>query len=138
MACVSQASVANEYVGEQLVAQHIPGQASVQQGDFFAWKGEYDIGYDYTFFCALHPDMRKDWGLRWKGLLKPGGLLITLIFPVIDPERQTMTGPPWPVTPEMYTEHLDGFKLLRMEKVPENRSHKGREGKEYLALWERL
>ena len=132
-------------MASEFVAQHIPikgaeetqgGQASVQQGDFFAWKGQYDIGYDYTFFCALHPDMRKDWAAAWKGLLKPGGLLITLIFPV-DPERHT--GPPWPVTPEMYTEHLgDGFKLLRMEKVPEDRSHKGREGKEYLALWERL
>lgn len=53
--------------------------------------------------CALHPDMRADWAASWARLLKSGGLLKTLIFPV-DPERQT--GPPWPVTPEIYEELL--------------------------------
>ncbi len=56
-------------------------------------------GYDYTFFCALHPDMRPDWAAAWARFLKPGGILKCLIFPV-EPERQT--GPPWHVDPQIY------------------------------------
>lgn len=48
-------------------------------------QGVFDLGYDYTFLCALHPDMRKDWATAWAQLLRPGGYLLTLIFPV-DPE----------------------------------------------------
>ena len=60
-------------------------------------------GYDYTFMCALHPDMRPDWAAAWARFLKPGGTLACLVFPV-DSERQT--GPPWPVTPEIYEDLL--------------------------------
>eukprot|EP00879_Flechtneria_rotunda_P020860 GHRR01021963.1.p1 GENE.GHRR01021963.1~~GHRR01021963.1.p1 ORF type:complete len:175 (+),score=57.83 GHRR01021963.1:248-772(+) len=33
-------------------------------GDFYAYNhpsGPFDVGYDYTFLCAMHPSMRKDW-----------------------------------------------------------------------------
>lgn len=53
--------------------------------------------------CALHPDMRSDWAAAWSRFLKPGGTLACLVFPV-DPERQT--GPPWPVTPDIYEDLL--------------------------------
>lgn len=108
-------------------------------GDFFDGKTHlsYDIGYDYTFMCALMPEMRPDWATAWAQHLRPGGLLATLIFPV-DPEK--VGGPPHPVTPEMYKELLEpvGFALRSMEAVPHEQSHPGREGKEYMAVWERL
>ena len=77
-------------------------------GDFFSYAdpgGAFDLGYDYTFLCALHPSMRKDWATAWGKHLKPGGELITLIFPV-DPSREGVEGPPWPVTPELYKDLL--------------------------------
>lgn len=87
---------------------------SIHAADFFTYQdpgGPFDIGYDYTFLCALHPDMRKDWATAWGKHLKPGGELVTLIFPV-DPSADANLGPPWPVTPELYTQLLaDSGKL---------------------------
>jgi hypothetical protein len=59
------------------------------------------------FLCALHPDMRQSWAEGWAGALKPGGELVTLLFPV-DPALEGVQGPPWPVTPELYRELLSG------------------------------
>ena len=115
--------------------------ASVMQGDFLADspKVQYDIGYDYTFFCALHPDMRDNWATSWSQNICSQGLLITLIFPVLPEEARGQTGPPWPVWPELYSEHLEkhGFSLESLEKLPDSGSHPGREGKEYIAVWKR-
>jgi hypothetical protein len=77
-------------------------------GDFFNYKdagGLFDIGYDYTFLCALHPDMRTAWAAGWGRHLSPGATLVTLIYPV-DPSREGTPGPPWPVTPELYQQLL--------------------------------
>ena len=57
------------------------------------------------FLCALQPHDRKAWAQRYKTLIKPGGQLATLIFPV-DASRNKDEGPPFPVTPELYTELL--------------------------------
>lgn len=67
---------------------------------------------------------------------RPGGILKTLIFPV-DPERQT--GPPWQVHPDLYTQLLTtvGFECVAIDRVPPELSHPGREGKEYMGIWER-
>jgi hypothetical protein len=138
----SQVFVANEYIQSQLASQS--SRAKVTQGDFFRFEDEsshgYDIGFDYTFLCALMPEMRVQWASSWHRILRPGGLLITLIFPV-DSEME-MKGPPWPVTPEIYKELLVEkgglFKLKSLEKVPDEQSHPGRSGREYMAVWERL
>ncbi|KAL4861403.1 hypothetical protein BDV12DRAFT_191106 [Aspergillus spectabilis] len=76
------------------------GTAQVLQGDFFdsAWLGNlgietFDLVYDYTFLCALHPSQRPRWAERMAELLKPGGLLVCLEFPMYkDP---ALPGPPW-------------------------------------------
>lgn len=113
--------------------------ATVVQGDFLAdpIRMQYDIGYDYTFFCALHPDMRDSWAKSWSQTICTNGHLLTLIFPVLPEASRGQTGPPWPVWPEMYSEYLEkyGFSLESLEKVPDSSSHPGREGKEYLGVW---
>ncbi|KAF5831893.1 S-adenosyl-L-methionine-dependent methyltransferase [Dunaliella salina] len=116
-------------------------RASFLQGEFFSWEpegGPFDWGYDYTFFCAMHPTMREGQTKSWARVLKAGGELVTLIFPV-SAEMDPNQGPPWPVTPEMYQEHFGGagFALEQMNSVPPELSHKGREGKEFLAFWRR-
>ncbi len=135
-----QASAANEYIKGQLGSQS--SQATVIEGDFFTFTPDdgqgFDIGFDYTFLCALSPEMRADWGGSWHRILRPGGLLVTLIFPVdADVDRE---GPPWPVSPELYKTLLlenDGFVLKSLEKVPDEQSHEKRAGREYMAVWER-
>jgi hypothetical protein len=93
------------------------------------------VGFDYTFLCALHPSMRADWASAWARALAPGAALVTLIFPVDEREG----GPPWAVTPQLYKDLLlpQGFALTSLEPVEENKSHPGRGGKEYMAIWER-
>lgn len=60
---------------------------------------------DYTFFCALHPAMRRDWAAGYARLLAPGALLACLAFPIV-PAGEHPTGPPWPVKPQDYMDVL--------------------------------
>ena len=43
----------------------------------------FDVVYDYTFFCAMHPERRQEWREMMAKIVTPGvGQLWTLIFPV--------------------------------------------------------
>ncbi|KAF3973739.1 hypothetical protein CMV_002857 [Castanea mollissima] len=55
----------------------------VLKADFFTRSPIelFDLILDYTFFCAIEPDMRLAWAQRICDILKPGGELITLMFP---------------------------------------------------------
>lgn len=60
-------------------------RAHSKQGDFFTFTPPsegYTLAYDYTFFCALPPDLRERWGGRYAELVKPGGVLVCLEFPI--------------------------------------------------------
>lgn len=100
-------------------------------------------------------------------LARGTGLLITLIFPSVPPpglgveelpreEREAFRaafgslealaadaaaqGPPWPVSPEEYERVLlsEGlFELVSCEAVPARLSHRGRGGREFVAVWRR-
>ena len=37
----------------------------------------------YTFFCALSPDLHQEWANTYANILKPNGILITIIFPIL-------------------------------------------------------
>ncbi|QRD81434.1 hypothetical protein F9C07_2054151 [Aspergillus flavus] len=80
-----------------------PGNASFVEGDFFkpGWERQisangdikFDLVYDYTFLCALHPQMRPQWAARMSEVVAPDGVLVCLEFPMYkDP---TQPGPPW-------------------------------------------
>ncbi|SPO02436.1 uncharacterized protein DNG_05109 [Cephalotrichum gorgonifer] len=79
------------------------GEAQVIAGDFFKrdWEAGASVGdgfdliYDYTFLCALHPNMRKDWARRMEELLSPSGILVCLEFPLF--KEPSEPGPPWPL-----------------------------------------
>ncbi|EJF61498.1 S-adenosyl-L-methionine-dependent methyltransferase [Dichomitus squalens LYAD-421 SS1] len=94
--------------------------------DFFALTGvKFDLVYDYTFFVAIPPARRGYWGRQMAEIVKSGGILITLIFPIDD---DAQTGPPYYVRPQHYNEVLgEGWEAL-LDKEPEHtlESHKGR------------
>lgn len=129
---------ANEYLNGK------PG-VSVEVADFFdqlpqIHAGKYDLGYDCTFLCAIPPDMRSSWAKSWKSLLKPGGELITLIFPVAssgaDPaDGHTGAGPPFKISLRLVQQLLEplGFSLIEARDVPENMVARG--GREIIARW---
>ncbi|KAK9819109.1 hypothetical protein WJX74_002374 [Apatococcus lobatus] len=108
--------------------------AQYQTGDFFHHLNQYDYGYDYTFMCSFVPEKRADWAEAWSKLIRPGGELITLIFPV---GLGIPSPPPFDVTPEQYEELLipKGFQKIVLEKLPAHLSHAPRAGKEYIGRW---
>jgi len=67
-------------------------------------------------------------------LLKPGGYLITLIFP-IDPEEDG--GPPYFVRIEHYVDVLGENFVKVLDKVPEI-SKETHVGRERVAVWQRV
>ncbi|KAG9126987.1 hypothetical protein FRC07_001151 [Ceratobasidium sp. 392] len=96
----------------------------------------FDIVYDYTFFCAIPPSMRELWGRRMAGAVKPGGHLITLVYP-IDPARARDDGPPFPVDLEAYTLALGGAAWDRLLDVVPDDSQASHQGRERLCVWRR-
>ncbi len=49
-------------------------------GDFFELKGEYDLIFEQTFFCALNPTLRKEYAAKMKELLAANGKLVGVLF----------------------------------------------------------
>src|SRR5690554_324192 len=120
-------------------------RAPYQVGDFFEDElgAPFDLVWDYTFLCAIDPQQRPRWAERMAAIIAPGGLLATLIFPVLedDPQRETermANGPPFPLRPTgveaLVAPH---FKTRRLDPVPPNLSHSGREEMEWLGIFER-
>lgn len=50
--------------------------------DFFKHIGQYDLIIEQTFFCALNPEMRPEYGWHVNSLLKVGGKLVGLLFQI--------------------------------------------------------
>ncbi|KAI8815363.1 S-adenosyl-L-methionine-dependent methyltransferase [Cladochytrium replicatum] len=106
-------------------------------GDFFtALFGEtFDTIFDYTFFCALPPVLRPKWGSRMLDLLKPGGYLICIMYP-LSPKDSVLEGPPFPVWFEAYEDVLSpGFELVEQIEVDSHESHERRKGRENMCIW---
>ncbi|MEQ9077707.1 MAG: methyltransferase domain-containing protein [Sandaracinaceae bacterium] len=112
-------------------------RARIQTEDFFAHRPEapYDLVWDYTFLCAIHPGERETWAAKMDALVAPEGELVTLIFPAVDaPPRGE--GPPFPLKPEHVRALLEPrWEPIRLEPV--TRSHPGREGMEHIGRWRR-
>lgn len=93
--------------------------------DFFIHQGRYDIILEQTFFCALNPQLRKDYALKMYDLLKPKGKLAGLLFdfPLTD------EGPPFGGSKQEYLNWFEpNFTIQTMEKA--NNSIEPRAGRE--------
>jgi hypothetical protein len=136
-------------------------QCAFVAGDFFTHDlgAPFQLVWDYTFLCALPPELRPRWAARMRELLAPDGLLVTLIFPVSDHTG----GPPYAVSPQLYEQarlaavyrscrahaaRADalaapqllgdaGFEAVELAPVPDELSHAARRGKEWLGKWRR-
>ncbi|KAF4616903.1 hypothetical protein D9613_008747 [Agrocybe pediades] len=112
-------------------------KASISNQDFFTFEPSenerFDLIYDHTFFCAIPPSWRKDWGKQMAKLVKPGGYLITIVYPL---RPHTETGPPYWIIPEHYEELLSPNFEKVLDKVPAV-SSPSHEGKEKILVWKR-
>lgn len=77
--------------------------------NFFGHEGSYDLILEQTFFCALDPALRKDYGSKMHKLLKPEARLVGLLFT----EVPNTAGPPFGGSVQEYT------KLFREDFIIE-------------------
>lgn len=89
-----------------------------------------------SFFVAIPPARRNEWGQQMNKLVKPGGYLITLIYPLGIPE-DCKTGPPYRVAPADYIEPLGSGWEKVLDKVPEV-SFEANVGRERMVVWKKL
>jgi hypothetical protein len=129
------------------------GLLEVKEGDFFAPElmsgpgplpGErkqtrqspWGVVFDYTFLCALPPDLRGAWARAMTTLVRPGCELVCLIFPIGDHKD----GPPFAMQPttirDLLAEHAPGmWDELYLAPVPPSLSHGPRAGREWLGRY---
>jgi len=114
---------------------------------------QFDLVYDYTFLCALVPESRKDWADRMAELVKPGGFLFCLEFPLW--KSNALPGPPWGLQGvywNLLANGEDGLvdsensgasddrnkgKFERVQYIKPSRSYKQGRGTDMLSVWRR-
>ena len=141
----SAVAAASAYLDGALQEEGARAKAAVVEADFFAYAPTgadaegFDLVYDYTFFCALEPGQRDAWAARMGRLVKPGGNLVALMFP-LDGDRAG--GPPFSVSKADYLDRLVHgseplFAVEAVEDVPAAASHPERGGREALGIFTR-
>jgi hypothetical protein len=80
-------------------------------GDFFSLHGKFDLIIEQTFFCALHPSLRKYYCTKMSELLAPTGKLVGLLF-----NRNFENNPPFGGSTHEYEELFSTcFQIQKME-----------------------
>ena len=121
-----------ELVGES--ASHARQHVHVACRDFFEARDEdplYDFVWDCTFLCAISKSMRQKWAERHASLVKPGGQLVSLVFPILPdthPKVLSGSGPPFALNVSIVRGLLEphGFVLKEAESqfvLPESEQH---------------
>lgn len=96
--------------------------------------GRYGLWLEHSFFCAIQPARRPEWGALAARSLAPGGLLAALVFPL--GKDLADGGPPFGVTVEAMSEALgEAFELVLDEDVVDRIEDRGEA--ERFALWRR-
>jgi len=104
-------------------------------------KATFDFIFDYTFFCALPPDQRRQWGQHMKNLLATNGKLLTLMFPYHTSARKVAEaasrGPPYLVSLETYKGALNGHGIAIDTPLPygSTATPQKRQGQEVVGWW---
>lgn len=81
-------------------------------GDFFELKAEFDLILEQTFFCALNPELRKNYALKMIELLKPEGKLAGVLF-----NRRFEGGPPFGGNKEEYRKLFSPYFTIKTMEI---------------------
>ncbi len=112
--------------------ENFPSEQLLHQ-NFFELDQTFDLIIEQTFFCALSPNLRKQYVEKMFQLLKPNGKLAGLLFDF----PLTESGPPFGGSLNEYeTIFSKYFKIKTLERS--TNSIKERQGKELFFIFERL
>ncbi|KAK0547824.1 hypothetical protein OC846_004706 [Tilletia horrida] len=123
---------------ESQPASEARDRVSFEKQDFFKYEpssGPVDLAYDYTFLCALPPSLRPQWAETYARIIKPGGILFAVVYPIKGPNAGP-EGPPFNVAPQHYKDLLsDNFEIVWEGKPP--RQKDTHVGVEEVQIWRR-
>ncbi|MDH3284788.1 MAG: TPMT family class I SAM-dependent methyltransferase, partial [Acidobacteriota bacterium] len=94
----------------------------------------FELVFEHTFFCAIPPERRGEYGDMAARLTRPGARLAAIVFPVGRPAD--MGGPPWGIATHDLAEAL-GARFRLVVDEPAARPAARRSWDERFALFER-
>ncbi len=94
------------------------------------YKNYFDYVYDYVTYCSILPERRKDYAEKISGIIKPGGKLIALLFPIEDRKG----GPPYAVDIQEFYDLFSKHLQLKFSSR-EIKTIKPRRGREILQIY---
>ncbi|NNK83272.1 MAG: SAM-dependent methyltransferase [Flavobacteriaceae bacterium] len=100
--------------------------------DFFKIEGEFDLIIEQTFFCALHPSLRRNYVFQTHSLLKPNGKLAGLLFNF----PLTHEGPPFGGSKKEYEKLFKPYYNINILEEAHN-SIKSRQNRELFFIFEK-
>jgi SAM-dependent methyltransferase len=103
-----------------------------------AWRGThaFDAVWEHTCFCAIDPSMRPAYAKAMAEILPPGGHLVAVFYLTPWDPGEVVESPPFGASREEITGLFSPWFELRKDRVP-GRAYPGREGREWLAIFER-
>jgi methyl halide transferase len=105
-------------------------EENLWQSDFFSIQSSFDLIVEQTFFCALNPDLRKNYVQQMHKLLNKGGKLVGLFFNVpLNTEH-----PPFGGCKEEYEEIFAPYFEIKILETAYN-SIEPRSGNELFAVF---
>ncbi|MCB2206053.1 methyltransferase domain-containing protein [bacterium] len=117
-------------------ARHAGLPVTVLQEDMFSLAhthaASYDLIVEYTCVCAIDPARRQEFLEFSHAVLRPGGILMALLFPV----DGRPGGPPFSIDVEEFKREAASRFSLAHESTP-GTSVKPRLGKERLLIWQK-
>lgn len=116
---------------QQLQQRFKNKKINIRQQDFFEHSGSYDLILEQTFFCALDSALRPAYIHKMYELLKPGGLLVGVLF-----NRLFEVGPPFGGNKEDYEKLFSKYLHIKKMELCYN-SIKSREGTELFFIAEK-
>ena len=138
------AATADEVVGldispsavKRAKAHPVVGGERYMLADLFALppslRGAFDVVFEHTCFCAIHPERRPDYVAAVASALAPGGRLLAVFYldPGLDPGE---TGPPFGVT-RAELDALFGSRFTMLGEWAPPATYPGRESRETCRL----
>ncbi len=99
----------------QNLKERCPGfpDAHLHHQDFFELEDTFELILEQTFFCALAPEQRGAYVKKMHTLLKPGGMLVGVLFTF----PLSASGPPFGGSLEEYKKRFSAkFKIAHLER----------------------
>ena len=97
-------------------------------------EASFDVVWEHTCYCAIHPSRRGEYVESVHRLLKPGGLLVGLFF--TDTQMPEGEGPPHETSRDEVVAMFSSLFSLVSERVPPA-CYPNRVGREWLMVWRR-